>query len=176
MRGRDSQRSGRKSAGRTNVTYLARNVDGETTDRQVFWLPDRPTCRPFPSVARQWLMRRSSPDTAAGPRRIRTVFPILWRATHPPAPRSRLTCYRCQSELQAPRLDFLPMILHNQGTSFSHRGWQVEKSLAATQRTRDQRRKPSIRMSALSHLLRPLVPRESLSSLRRLRLCVELPF
>jgi hypothetical protein len=113
--------------GREPTSLSRKHVDGETTDRQVFWLPDRPTDRAFPSVARQWLdsrsemslscrgnrglqaprlfwlaidfpnvekLRRSSPDTAAGPRRIRTVFPILWRATHPPAPRSRVMLSR----------------------------------------------------------------------------------
>ena len=44
---------------------------------QVFWLVDRPTRHAFPSLhAGQWLLGwLSSPHTAAGPRRLRTVFP-----------------------------------------------------------------------------------------------------
>ncbi len=41
----------------------------------VFWLPDRPNPCAFPRVTVQWLEQVSSPVTAAGPRRIRTVFP-----------------------------------------------------------------------------------------------------
>ena len=48
-----------------------------TTSGQVFWLPDHTTGRAFPRIESQWRVRRSSPDTAAGPRRIQTVFPIL---------------------------------------------------------------------------------------------------
>ena len=48
-----------------------------TTSGQVFWLPDHSTNRAFPRIQSQWRLRRSSPDTAAGPRRIQTVFPIL---------------------------------------------------------------------------------------------------
>src|SRR5437867_2965955 len=59
-----------------------------TTSGQVFWLPDRSTDRAFPSILAQWRVRRSSPDTAAGPRRIRTVFPILLQATRLQAPMS----------------------------------------------------------------------------------------
>ena len=47
---------------------------------QVFWLPDRPTDCTFPRTdqpIRSGLMQRSSPVTAAGPRRTCTVFPIL---------------------------------------------------------------------------------------------------
>ena len=43
---------------------------------QVFWLPDPPTNRAFPSLfLGQWLMRRSSPVTAARLRRTLTVLP-----------------------------------------------------------------------------------------------------
>jgi hypothetical protein len=48
----------------------------ETRRRQVFWLTDRSTSRAFSSTSREWPMRRSSPFTAAGPRWIRTTFPL----------------------------------------------------------------------------------------------------
>ena len=43
--------------------------------RSVFWLPDHPTCCAFPFLLEQWPVQRSFPVTAAGPRRIHTVFP-----------------------------------------------------------------------------------------------------
>ena len=61
---------------------------------QVFWLVDRPTCHAFPSRhAGQWLFGRlSSPLTAAGPRRLRTVFPA-------PNPLSEFSCLYDKTEL-----------------------------------------------------------------------------
>lgn len=48
---------------------------------QVFWLPDRPTCRAFPRLGAvagvsNGRPRFSFPVTAAGPRRILTGFPF----------------------------------------------------------------------------------------------------
>lgn len=47
---------------------------------QVFWLPDHTTALAFPFVAKQWLFGASFPVTAAGPRRIYTVFPFQLQA------------------------------------------------------------------------------------------------
>jgi hypothetical protein len=44
--------------------------------------PGSPYSPYLPTVDRQWFVRLSSPVTAAGPRRIRTVFPI--KALQPP--------------------------------------------------------------------------------------------
>ena len=54
-----------------------RGISMEQGFGQVFWLVDRPTRHAFPSLhAGQWLLGwLSSPHTAAGPRRLRTVFP-----------------------------------------------------------------------------------------------------
>lgn len=51
---------------------------GVTTDRQVFRLPDHSTGPNLPTWIRQAVASfgLSSPDTAAGPRRIPTGFPI----------------------------------------------------------------------------------------------------
>ena len=52
----------------------------ENRVRDVFWLPDRPNRRAFPSDADGGslaILRRSSPDTAAGPPRIGTVFRFI---------------------------------------------------------------------------------------------------
>jgi hypothetical protein len=47
------------------------------SSRQVFWLPDLPTSRPFPQAASpQWMCQVSSPVTAAGPLPNYTGFPI----------------------------------------------------------------------------------------------------
>jgi hypothetical protein len=55
-----------------------------TSFGQVFWLPDRPTCRAFPSENRTVAtQRRSSPVTAAGPQRSYTVFPVKLLSEHP---------------------------------------------------------------------------------------------
>ena len=43
--------------------------------RLVFWLPDHPSCCAFPFPWSQWPVQRSFPVTAAGRRRIHTVFP-----------------------------------------------------------------------------------------------------
>ena len=43
---------------------------------QVFWLLDLSTPCAFPQNKMQWLVQVSSPVTAAGPRRILTVFPM----------------------------------------------------------------------------------------------------
>jgi len=43
---------------------------------QVFRLPDHPTCRAFPSFQTVAFLRLWSPVTAAGPRRLSTVFPV----------------------------------------------------------------------------------------------------
>ncbi len=43
---------------------------------KVFWLPEQPTPPTFPFDCEQWHQRVSFPVTAAGPRRICTVFPF----------------------------------------------------------------------------------------------------
>ena len=81
---RDLKREGLHRAGNSRA-QSDRRVSSEastagkigTTSGQVFWLPDHSTNRAFPRIESQWRVRRSSPDTAAGPRRIQTVFPIL---------------------------------------------------------------------------------------------------
>jgi len=101
----DSDRPRSDQSRRKQRRLSRQSVGGDTTDRQVFWLPDRSTNCAFPSVTRQWLtcvVQCLSPDTAAGPRRIRTVFPILWQATHLTAPRSMTSCYRCETKMQSP--------------------------------------------------------------------------
>ena len=50
----------------------------------VFWLPGRPTLPCLPIPLGQWRYRLSSPVTAAGPRRIRTVFPEFRSGRNPP--------------------------------------------------------------------------------------------
>ena len=49
----------------------------QPSSRQVFWLPVHPNHRAFPSLLIVAFQRLSSPVTAAGPRRILTVFPII---------------------------------------------------------------------------------------------------
>jgi hypothetical protein len=59
------------------TSFNARHSNHYIMRGQVFWLPDRSTCRAFPSIIRTVAMpRRSSTVTAAGPQRIYTVFPI----------------------------------------------------------------------------------------------------
>ena len=70
-----------------------------TTSGQVFWLPDHSTNRAFPRIQSQWRVRRSSPDTAAGPRRIQTVFPILSKQ-HASSTQVGRACYRPREGLQ----------------------------------------------------------------------------
>ena len=81
------------------------------SSRQVFWLPDLPTSRPFPQASSpQWMCQVSSPVTAAGPLPNYTGFPI--KRTAPCWPLSMGTLSACQSVLgNKPRLPMLKPLL-----------------------------------------------------------------
>ena len=103
---RDLKREGLHRAGNSRA-QSDRRVSSEastagkigTTSGQVFWLPDHSTNRAFPRIQSQWRVRRSSPDTAAGPRRIQTVFPILSKQ-HASSTQVGRACYRPRGGLQ----------------------------------------------------------------------------
>lgn len=67
-----------RSARRARPTHSAKSIP-LSQHRQVFWLSDRPTRRAFPPIKAVAHVRLSSPITAAGPRRICTVFPLADR-------------------------------------------------------------------------------------------------
>ena len=64
---------------------------------QVFWLPDLSLRRAFPARMASGLLRRASPVTAAGPRRVLTVFPCVSSEETPIADMSeRLYSFRME--------------------------------------------------------------------------------